>query len=55
MNKMIKLLMVLVLLVGCTPKIVDEPKEKNIVNFAVLNGPTGIGSAYLLERNSNDE
>jgi len=35
--------------------VVEEPKEKTNINFGILNGPTGIGSAYLLERNSNDE
>ncbi|MBR2685189.1 MAG: ABC transporter substrate-binding protein [Erysipelotrichaceae bacterium] len=30
------------------------PKEKEVVRFGILKGPTGIGASYLLEQNVND-
>lgn len=30
------------------------PKEKEVVRFGILKGPTGIGASYLLEQNAND-
>ncbi len=47
------------LLSACaTPKTTPEepeetPKEKEVVRFGILKGPTGIGSSYLLEQNAN--
>jgi len=37
-----------------TPEEPEEtPKEKEVVRFGILKGPTGIGSSYLLEQNAN--
>ena len=51
-----KLLMVFALLfmVSCA-KQEEIVKEKDVVRLGLLNGPTGIGAAYLLEENENDE
>ena len=54
MKKLLCLLLVLItLLTGCQKQ--EEPTVREEVNFGVLKGPTGIGSSYLLEKNSTDE
>ena len=59
MKKIIVLLvMMLLVFTSCTKKSEEEVvvvEEKSNIRLGLLNGPTGIGASYLLEKNSNDE
>ena len=59
MKKIISLLLVvsMMFLVACGKQEnqVEPVAEKTNVRFGLLNGPTGIGASYLLEKNENDE
>ena len=54
MKKLLSILLVLVfLLTGCQKQ--ETPAAKEEINIGVLQGPTGIGASYLLEKSYNDE
>ena len=56
MKRLLSLIMVLLMMVlSSCGKQEEIIKEKDVLRFGLLNGPTGIGASYLLEKNENDE